>query len=269
MKKIRSHSLNNIGRAIYPLRILGFTLFSISILLSYSKLSLDLDSWAIVGIVVCLIYPQLVFIRYIKNNERRDIEINHMFIDMGVQGAMAALVSLTPSVILPYLIANSAANYALRGIKQSLKAVILAITVATLIHLIRDKEIVYSVDTIELLGPFIYLIVVTHYMGFLAYVRGISLIRRRKEAEELAQIDFLTKLKNRRSVFEHIGQTKNEACKKNNTTTLVMIDLDHFKKINDLHGHDHGDEVLVQLSLRFKNTLRKTDIIARWGGEEF
>lgn len=48
-----------------------------------------------------------------------------------------------------------------------------------------------------------------------------------------------------------------------------MIDLDHFKQVNDQYGHDHGDEVLVEISKLLKSSLRETDFIARWGGEEF
>ena len=48
-----------------------------------------------------------------------------------------------------------------------------------------------------------------------------------------------------------------------------MVDLDHFKQVNDTYGHDHGDAVLVQVSGIIKDSLRETDIVARWGGGEF
>ena len=49
----------------------------------------------------------------------------------------------------------------------------------------------------------------------------------------------------------------------------MLIDLDHFKPINDTYGHEAGDTVLKEISLRFKSTLRKTDLLSRWGGDEF
>lgn len=262
------HSLGRIGRSIYPFRIIGFTLFAISIFLSQSKLGLKIDLWTGLGIVICLIYPHVVLWRYLKN-EKREVEIKHMLIDMGFQGVMAALVNFTPSIVLPYIIANSAANYALRGIKQTIIGVLLAIIAAVTVGIIRNEGIVYHANPIELIGPFIYLLAVTHYMGYLAYVRGIALIRRSKKAAELAHQDFLTGLNNRRRMFD-LARLNDEKCQLESAeTTLVMIDLDNFKQINDQHGHDHGDAVLIQVSELFKSGLRKLDVVARWGGEEF
>jgi diguanylate cyclase (GGDEF)-like protein len=264
----RTHSLGRIGRSIYPFRIIGFTLFAISIFLSQSKLGLNIDVWTGTGIVICLIYPHVVLWRYLKN-EKREVEIKHMLIDMGFQGIMAALVNFTPSIVLPYLIANSAANYALRGIKQTIIGVLLAISTAVIVGFLRNESIVYHANPIELLGPFIYLIAVTHYMGYLAYVRGIALIHRSEKAVKLAHQDFLTGLNNRRRMFDLARSNDEKRQISSADTTLIMIDLDHFKQINDQHGHDHGDAVLIQVSELFKSGLRKFDIVARWGGEEF
>lgn len=51
--------------------------------------------------------------------------------------------------------------------------------------------------------------------------------------------------------------------------SLVLYDVDHFKQVNDIHGHQAGDDVLVQLSQVVSDGIRKSDLLARWGGEEF
>ncbi len=51
--------------------------------------------------------------------------------------------------------------------------------------------------------------------------------------------------------------------------SLVFLDIDHFKRINDRHGHETGDRVLQQLAARLQATVRETDLLFRWGGEEF
>lgn len=85
----------------------------------------------------------------------------------------------------------------------------------------------------------------------------------------LAMYDPLTNLFNRRALIEHVHQ---EFISKNDSDvpmSLVLIDLDHFKAINDTYGHDVGDLVLTHIAAFLTSNLRKQDIIARWGGEEF
>lgn len=268
MSNNKKHSIERIGRALYPLRVFGFILFAISILLSQSKQGLSLDAWSIAGIAICIIYPHLALFRYIKY-EKRETEITHMQIDMLLIGMLTGLICFSPAVALPYLIANSSANYALRGMKQVIHGLSLAFVAAMLVGIFRGQHLVLQADPIELLGPFIYLTIVTHYMGHLAYSRGVSLIRRKKEAEEKAELDFLTGLKNRRSMFDQVKLNDTAAEAKELITTIIMADVDHFKQVNDTYGHDHGDAVLIEISGLIKNSLRGTDIVARWGGEEF
>ena len=87
--------------------------------------------------------------------------------------------------------------------------------------------------------------------------------------DQLASTDFLTGLANRRSMLDQVEHNDEKRHAHTEKTTLIMVDIDHFKQVNDQHGHDHGDAVLVQVSQRLKNELRATDLVARWGGEEF
>lgn len=88
--------------------------------------------------------------------------------------------------------------------------------------------------------------------------------------EELrGDIDSLTGLYNRRFLIGQIERTIAEAERFNIPFSVVMIDLDNFKKINDNFGHAAGDEVLKQAAQIYKSTFRETDTIARLGGDEF
>ena len=78
--------------------------------------------------------------------------------------------------------------------------------------------------------------------------------------------DPLTKLCNRRSLMQQVSDLIYNT---GDETYLAMIDVDHFKVINDTHGHASGDEALVQLAKALKQHTRKSDIVARYGGEEF
>lgn len=90
-----------------------------------------------------------------------------------------------------------------------------------------------------------------------------------KQFVKLADLDPLTNLKNRRSLKE---QLKNEIkYNKGNIqkSSLLILDLDHFKKINDAYGHTVGDSILIKFSKMLQNSVRETDNVYRYGGEEF
>ena len=87
--------------------------------------------------------------------------------------------------------------------------------------------------------------------------------------QELATHDELTGLPNRRHVLELLGQHALRHQRGGPAFYVVMADLDHFKRINDTHGHAVGDDALRTFARQARHALRTTDIIGRWGGEEF
>ncbi len=95
----------------------------------------------------------------------------------------------------------------------------------------------------------------------------------RKQAEEkitqLAFYDPLTQLPNRRLLLDRIERALAESSRHTQYGAVVMIDLDHFKEINDTEGHDAGDSVLQDTASRLLKTLRETDTVGRLGGDEF
>ena len=90
-----------------------------------------------------------------------------------------------------------------------------------------------------------------------------------KKLEELATKDFLTDLVNRRRFFEQLESAMATARLKKASVSVVIFDLDWFKRINDTFGHDSGDVVLKNTALRVRELLRGSDCAARIGGEEF
>jgi len=109
-------------------------------------------------------------------------------------------------------------------------------------------------------------------MTLLALVLAYNLEIKEKahnEAIHNASIDYLTKLKNRRFFTNVIKDVWPIMKHDKKLVSIIMIDIDHFKKINDTYGHKVGDKVLVTVSNLLDNRIRKSDILARWGGEEF
>ena len=91
---------------------------------------------------------------------------------------------------------------------------------------------------------------------------------RTKEIEELSKTDSLTGLWNRHFLEETLEMEFKRARRHNHDITLLLIDLDHFKYVNDTYGHMAGDEVLREISQRILGCLRETDFLGRYGGEE-
>ena len=91
----------------------------------------------------------------------------------------------------------------------------------------------------------------------------------RQEAERLARTDPLTGLANRRRLLEALEAELARGSRDGTTVGLILLDMDHFKEINDNHGHAAGDAALVEIASRIRGSVRAYDTVARWGGEEF
>ncbi len=89
------------------------------------------------------------------------------------------------------------------------------------------------------------------------------------ELTAMAATDPVTGLWNRRHSADLLAADLEQAQRAGQPMTLLMIDIDHFKGINDTHGHQTGDRVLIEVARRLRDNLRGTDIVGRWGGEEF
>lgn len=104
---------------------------------------------------------------------------------------------------------------------------------------------------------------ILHYIGI------YNDIRDKKKIERLAVTDPLTKLYNRGYFNKVFEQSITNTKRNQDQLTVIIVDIDHFKGVNDSYGHQTGDVVLVRIASLLKETLRDGDVLARWGGEEF
>ncbi len=106
--------------------------------------------------------------------------------------------------------------------------------------------------------------------GVLSVAYDITL---RREAEEfvrhLAHFDVLTDLPNRTQLFERLDEDLRTAVRTGRGVVIALIDLDHFKRVNDALGHHVGDDLLIKMAARLRRLTRPTDLVARLGGDEF
>lgn len=104
-------------------------------------------------------------------------------------------------------------------------------------------------------------------VGGLYWNRKLSYLNR--ELERLSATDRLTGLCNRMKLDEKFEEEVLRFERFKNPFSVIMVDVDHFKSVNDTHGHQTGDAVLAQTANVLLENTRKTDVVGRWGGEEF
>jgi diguanylate cyclase (GGDEF)-like protein len=108
-------------------------------------------------------------------------------------------------------------------------------------------------------------------VGAAANVKRLQdeLRRRNVELEHLSRTDLLTGLHNRRHFEDELARAHSAAIRHDEPFAVVLLDIDHFKRVNDTYGHAVGDDVLREFARRLADELRLQDTACRWGGEEF
>ncbi|MGB7646051.1 MAG: EAL domain-containing protein [Pseudomonas fluorescens] len=106
-----------------------------------------------------------------------------------------------------------------------------------------------------------------HYVGLFSDITAIK--EYQNQLEHLANFDALTHLPNRVLLADRLQQGMAQAKRRGQQLAVAYLDLDGFKTINDTHGHEAGDQVLITLAARMKQALREGDTLARLGGDEF
>ena len=108
---------------------------------------------------------------------------------------------------------------------------------------------------------------VRHYVALFSDITALK--QNEQKLEQLAHYDALTGLPNRLLLSDRLRHAMRQDARREQSVAVVFLDLDGFKQVNDEHGHDTGDQLLILLAKRMKQALRETDTLARLGGDEF
>lgn len=119
------------------------------------------------------------------------------------------------------------------------------------------------------LASFLAVIIMSYLYEYARYRSYTAFQALRHRVEQEARTDELTGLYNRRHLYEYMQQSLQRTRRLHMPMSLLLIDIDNFKSLNDDYGHQFGDEVLVLTAQTLRESLRSHDTIARWGGEEF
>lgn len=134
---------------------------------------------------------------------------------------------------------------------------------------LREHQPLFQLDAVVINTLYYFnLVTIMAVMVLLAAIYFQLVVNNDQRLRQMAITDPLTKLHNRRSIesyVQHWLQTQTDPA----TLSFLLCDLDHFKHINDVHGHHAGDQVLVAVANVLQQSVREQDMAARWGGEEF
>lgn len=159
------------------------------------------------------------------------------------------------------------------GLKRGLIILGLFVVCVSVILFFPDNALVYADYPLQFKTRLLYsFMTVASLFAFYEYSRQLSY----KDVQELsskfeqqARRDPLTGLANRRGIKEQLNYEYNRSLRSKKSMSVLLCDIDYFKKVNDNYGHEAGDHILKQISTVFTDVLRKQDIVSRWGGEEF
>ncbi|MEO7252140.1 MAG: diguanylate cyclase [Arenimonas sp.] len=245
--------------------------------------------WSLLALQL-LVYPHLAFWRARHARDRKQAEIDNMTVDSLLFGLMVAVLQFPLWISFSVYLASTVNLTISRGVAGWFRSQAFFFGGALLLvailgwHPVPDTE--WRVTALCILGNAIYL----PSVGIAAF-RGNQKLRKAREAlwageqalkqqlveirvlrdqlQEQATRDPLTGLHNRR-FLDVIEARELALCKRENKPlTLIMVDVDHFKEVNDTYGHPAGDEVLQGLANLLLEKVRATDVVCRYGGEEF
>ena len=225
-------------------------------------------AWAAL-FVTALLWPHAAYALGRRGADPYRSELRSLTVDSALGGAWIAAMhfNLLPSVVLLAMLSmDKMAVGGARFLARTTAALALA---CLLVAAAGGFQAHPHTGFGEMLGTLPLLVVYPMTVGFITYRLARRVRDQNRLLSEISRTDGLTRLLNRRyweeavaDVFERCRHGGERAC-------LLMLDIDHFKAINDRHGHPAGDEVIRRLGAILRDTLRQQDVPGRYGGEEF
>ena len=196
-------------------------------------------------------------------------ELRNLMVDSAVGGAWIALMefNLLPSAVL--LIMLSMDKMAVGGVRFLVRCTLaLVVTCLAVSALIGFPFLPYT-HMVEIIGTLPLLTLYPMVVGWTTYRLARRLREQNQLLSEQSRTDGLSGLLNRR-YWEDAVSAEFQRCRRyGHSASLLMLDIDHFKAINDRHGHPSGDEVIRSVASILQSSLRDEDVPGRYGGEEF
>ena len=225
-----------------------------------------------------------ILVTLMQNHWKNDARLEHLAaqffaLTQVYYGYTIGLMSLPTGVVLAGVPIVGFIFFDRKAVLYSLATGLVAIVFfswATFIDLLPYAPMAYNITTdrgqIDPVWAAIYAFFTIPHLILIFLISHYALLRwRRREAEIhfMSSTDSLTGILNRRSVLNHLLMEQKNSARHGTPLSVLMIDLDHFKSINDTWGHSTGDRVLKKAAETLARSVRQNDFVGRYGGEEF
>jgi diguanylate cyclase len=224
--------------------------------------------WAL---MIChgYIWPHAAYLLAKHSAEPYTAERRNLIYDSLAGGFWAGAMGLNPLPTITALSMLAMNNIASGGPRMLVGGAFAQLAGGVLAYLLFRPELFPAISQIQVYACLPMLVIYPIAIGLVCYRVAVKLSKSKKDLEKLSTTDSLTGLMNHGAWKERM-QSEFISCQTQaQQHSVALIDIDHFKKINDTYGHIVGDNVLKQLSNALRASLRETDLAGRYGGDEF
>ncbi len=256
------------ARRIYRPRIIGTAMCCISVIAALYPLAMPGWLWALL-LINAFVWPHVAYQWATRSKYPYDAEQRNLLYDALFSGFWAATLQFTPLTTVTLLSMVAMNNVAAGGKRLLIRGALAQVLGAAIGAVVFGLHFNPSISLVEVYACLPMLTLYPMAIGMVCYQLAIKLSEHKRALSALSRIDSLTGLLNHGS-WKDLLHLKFHKCQQQQShATIALIDIDHFKRINDTHGHIVGDAVLRQLSLELRRNLRENDLAGRYGGDEF
>lgn len=256
------------ARRIYGPRTIGMGIGSFSVMAAAYPLAMPAWVWVLM-LLNGFVWPHLAYQLSSRAEFPYHAERRNFLYDSLCGGFWAAATQFTPLTAVTLLSMMTMNNVAAGGKRLFIRGAVAQLVGMAVAGLLFGFSFNPQVSQIQVYACLPMLTLYPMVLGMVCYRLAIKLAEHKRALSALSRTDSLTGLLNHGS-WKDLLHLKFHKCQQQKTqATIALIDIDHFKQINDTHGHIIGDIVLRELSLELKRNLRENDLAGRYGGDEF
>lgn len=257
-----------LARRIYPFRVLGMALGGVAVAAVLRQHDAPVVAWAFL-VFSSVLWPHLAYWLANFSADGDRAEIRNLLIDSAIAGALVPLMhfNLLPSTLIITLSTVDKISTGIRGLwLRSIPGLLLAGAAAAVL----TGGAFAPTTTMPVLVACLPLLLIHTVAVSLSSSKLIrTIIRQNADLDRIHRIDTLTGLSGRGDWEEQAEKLLSERQGTDDNACILLIDVDHFKQVNDLHGHGAGDDILRLVAERLSEASRPRDRVGRIGGDEF